>query len=303
MIEFWRDAAIFGALSVVLTMLARTRAAHVLVPLGLLVAAGVAAALDIVRVSWLPSSLAYDVPWGAAAALAVWSAQSHARWLRVRTWPAVVLATAIFGDTLVALGLAVAEADPARRARLVVAASGASLIGVTSGAAPLMLGWGGRDVAALGLLLAAVGWVANDGSQPARVAPDRGAAARAGWVALLAGLTAWFVALGGAADVVATGIEQLPMLVPDAATAPVAGLALLFGLVGDEGSAALLAREVVQRGLSIRDPAFIDTLRVGLAVGGTPALLWATGSRMRVGLGLWAIQLLIAGAFVALAWR
>jgi hypothetical protein len=298
--EVWRDAALFGAVGVALAVAARTRVAHWLVPLGLLVAAGLVAALDMVRTSWLVGSLLHDAPWPAALLLAVWSAQGAAGWLRVRTWPLVVLCTAAFGDQLVAVGLAAAEADPARRARLVVAAGGASLVGITSGASTLMLGWGGVDVSLLGLVLALVGWTASDGSMPARMKPDARAAARAALVAVLGALTAWFVALGGTSNLVATGIEQGPLVLPGRDTPVVAGAALALGLVADEGAASLLARDVSQRGLDF-GAGVTDALRVGLALAGTPTMLLATGSRLRTGLPLWLAQAALGLGFVAWA--
>jgi hypothetical protein len=119
-------------------------------------------------------------------------------------------------------------------------------------------------------------------------------------VAVLGAFTAWFVALGGTSNLVATGIEQAPLLLPGRDTPVVAGAALALGLLADEGAASLLAREVAQRGLDF-GTGVTDALRIGLALAGTPTMLLATGSSLRTGLPLWAAQAVLGLGFVAWA--
>ncbi|MFZ5479596.1 MAG: hypothetical protein ACOZNI_22715, partial [Myxococcota bacterium] len=174
--ELWVNAAAMGAVGLAGAVVATIRPARLGVVLVALLAVAGAALRGMLDRGWAIDSLIHDAPWAAALGLAAWAAVGGAGWLRARSWPAVVVATALFGDALVAVGLAAGEPDPGRRARLVLAASGASMIGVTSGAAPLLLGWGGVEAVGLGIVLAIVGWARGAGGVE-RGAPDgRGAA-------------------------------------------------------------------------------------------------------------------------------
>lgn len=280
----------------------------VLVP----VALGAFLALDMLQVSWLPGILA-DVPWLSALILLVWTVQARAGWVRVSGWPAAVALAAVGGDLLVATGLAVSEPDPARRARLVVAASGASLIGPLGGGATLILGPGGPSLWALGLALALVGLV---GGKPGLsiTGPVEGGPV-GGWRTLLgkawlppvvAALAAWMAILGGGLEGVADGLEELPWWLPGQERLVVAAGGLLLGMLGDEGGMAMVARAALERAMGLDISTRIpgadgtwawDAVRVGLSVGGTLPLLFLTKSRMKTGLPLWLLQILLAAAW------
>jgi hypothetical protein len=290
MIDAWRNAAVLGGITGVLLVLAQIGRARNWLPACFIAGVGVAIYLGALAPSWALSSLLADAPWLGACLLALWAANAESGWLRVRSWPAVVLATALFGDRFVALGLAAAEPDPARRARLVVAASGASLIGLTSGAAPLVLGWGGPEAVGIGVLLAGVGF-AGGGGAPEWRAPNLKLAGTAALVPLLGAGIVWLAILGGALELVATGLEQVPLLAMARGDLLVFGSAVFAGAVGDEGVFALVVREIQLRGLSLRGDTLPMALRAGLAVGGGLPLLLLTRSRLRVGLPLWLLQI------------
>ena len=277
----------------------------VLVTVGVLV---VAAVRDVFRAPWVLDSLAQDVPWGAVALLAGWSALGRAAPVAVRRWPAVVLLAALAGDLLVAMGLALVEPDPRRRARLVLAASGASLLGPASGAAPLLLGWGGPQAVALGALLALVGFAGSAGSDPAWVerppAPLPELGRRVAWgagLALAAGVAAWATLLTGGAELFAERVEMLPLERTGVARWFVLAGATFLGGAGDEGFGALFVREVAARALSVRGDWALDTARAGLCVGGGLPLLVLTRSSLRVGVPLWLAQVALVCAWVAWA--
>jgi hypothetical protein len=295
-VEAWRNAAVLGGITVILTFFAQVRGAWRWFPALVIAAVGAGFALDVLAPEWVAASLLADAPWMAAGLLAVWCAHADSRWLRARSWPAVVLAAALFGDRFVALGLALAEPDPGRRARLVLAASGASLIGVTSGAAPLILGWGGIEAVVVGLVLAAIGFVA--GGDVGTTKPDLRAAAPAVAVPLLGAVVTWVAITSGALELVATGIEGLPMLAMPRGDLLLFAGATLAGALGDEGLFALLAREVELRALSVRGDTVATALRAGLAVGGGLPLLLLTGSRLRVGVPLWLAQVGVVVAWL-----
>lgn len=296
-VEAWRNAAIFGLVGLVVAAAGNARRGRAFYPL--VVLAGVAGAywLEIVDRAWALRSLTQDAPWIAVAALALWTAQGEAAWLRTRSWLGVVVLTALFGDVLVAAGLAAAEPDPARRARLVVAASGASLIGWTSGASALMLGPGGWEVALLGLALAAIGFAPGGAHRAETARPAPGRVALALVVPLCGGLFAWLMDVSGVTEIVAQGLEQLPNVLPRLHRLAVVAPSLVGGAIADEGLVALTARQILERGLSLRGDWAADAMRVGLAVGGGLPLLVVTGSRLRTGLPLWAAQ-----AAIVLLW-
>lgn len=287
-VEAWRNAAVLGGIVAVICLLAQVRAVRPWLPALVIAGLGAAFGLGAAHKDWFLGSLADDAPWGSALLLAAWTAHGDTRWLRARSWPVVVLATALLGDLFVAMGLALCEPDPARRARLVIAASGASLIGWTSGAAPLVLGWGGLECVAVGLALAAVGFV--PGGDFGRAAPDVRAGAKALVVPVLGAVVAWLAIAGGTLELLADGLEKIPLLWIPRGDLLVYGGAVLAGAIGDEGLFALLARETELRALSLRGDEVPMALRAGLAVGGGLPLLVLTGCRLRVGVPLWLAQ-------------
>lgn len=297
-VEAWRNAALLGGIVAVLAMVGQIRAARAWFPALVLAGVGAAFWLEALAGSWLLSSLRADAPWGSALLLAMWAVHGDSRWLRARSWPAVVLAAALLGDRFVAMGLALCEPDPARRARLVVAASGASLVGWTSGAAPLVLGWGGLECVGVGLVLAALGY--SGAGDFGRVAPDTRAAVAAAVVPVFGAVVTWLAIVGGALEVLADGLEGIPLLAMPRGDLLVYGGAVLAGAFGDEGLFALLARETELRALSLRGDAIPTSLRAGLAVGGGLPLLVLTGSRLRVGVPLWLAQVGVVTAWLYL---
>ncbi|MDP2306343.1 MAG: hypothetical protein Q8P18_09980 [Pseudomonadota bacterium] len=299
MVEAWRNAAVLGAISGLWMALAQLRRAWGWLPAGVIAGVGAALFLGALAPSWALSSLVADAPWLGAIALAIWGAHAESAWLRVRAWPMVVLATALLGDRFVAVGLALAEPDPSRRARLVIAASGASLIGVTSGAAPLVLGWGGPEFVGMGFVLAAVGFVGGSGPIE-RARPDVGAAWKALVVPLLGAVVVWLAILSGALELVATALEQVPLLATPHGDLLVYAGAVVGGAFGDEGLLALCAQQIEFRALSVRGDTLPIAIRAGLAVGGGLPLLLLTGSRLRVGLPLWLLQLLLVTVWLLL---
>ena len=200
-------------------------------------------------------------------------------------------------DRFTALGLVAGEPDPARRARLVLAASGASLIGLTGGPASLVLGWGGWRTAVLGLVLATVGWVGAPVASMVREGGKPATAVLAGVAGAAAVLTAWVMIVGGTAEQLSLAVEQAPMLLPRAWRAVSCAGGIVLGLVLDEGAGAMIAKATLDRGLDIMTNVPKDVIRAGLAVGGGLPLLFLTGSRLRVGVPLWVGQVLIV-----LAW-
>ena len=110
-------------------------------------------------------------------------------------------------------------------------------------------------------------------------------------VPLLGAGIVWLAILGGALELVATGLEHVPLLAMARGDLLVFGSAVFAGAVGDEGVFALVVREIQLRGLSLRGDTLPMALRAGLAVGGGLPLLLLTRSRLRVGLPLWLLQI------------
>jgi hypothetical protein len=297
-VEAWRNAGALGAYTVLLLLASQPRWARRWLAALFMGGLGLAFYLQALDRRWAVSSFVADAPWVPAVLLALWMANAESGWLRARSWVGVVLATVLLGDRLVAVGLAAAEPDPGRRARLVLAASGASLIGVTSGAAPLVLGWGGAEAVLVGLLMAGVGFAPGGGVE--RVRPDGKAAAAALLVPLLGAGITWLAILGGAVELVSQGLEQVPLLPFSHGELLVYAAAVLGAVVGDEGFFALIAREVELRALSLRGDTLPMAIRAGLAVGGGLPLLWMTGARLRVGLPLWLLQVAMVAGWLLL---
>jgi hypothetical protein len=289
MTEAWRNAAVLGAIAAVLVPIAQRRGAWRYLPVLVLASLAAAWKLGALLPSWALSSLVADAPWMSAFALAAWSANADAAWIRARSWPQVVLLTALFGDRFVAIGLAATEPDPARRARLVLAASGASLLGITSGAAPLALGWGGWEAVGLALVLAAVGFAPGGGAFE-RAVPAPTAVLSAVVVPLCGAFIAWLLMLGGGIELIATALEQIPYVALPHAGMLVLGASTVGGALGDEGILGIVAHEIQLRALSLRGDDAVAAMRAGLAVGGGLPLLFLTRSRIATGLPLWLVQ-------------
>jgi hypothetical protein len=294
--ELWRNAAAMGVAALGGAVVARVRGVRAGIVLVALLAIAGAAYRGMLDRAWALDSLVHDAPWGPTLILAAWAAMQGAGWLRVRSWPVAVALAVVLGDSLVAIGLAAAEPDPRRRARLVLAASGASLVGFTSGAAPLLLGWGGGEAVLVGLVLALVGYCG--GTEGAGVTrPDARGAGLAALVAIGGGLLTWTLMLSGALELVAQGLERAPIVFPRQDELLVAASGLVGGAVGDEGVMALYTREALARALELRTEDTTAILRAGLAVGGGLPMLFATRSSLRVGLPLWLVQVAMVVAW------
>lgn len=279
---------------------AQFRVGRLLVPVLLVVAAGVAVYLQVLGPAFALDSFLHDAPWLAAAILAAWTFHARIGWVRATSWPAVVLLTALFGDVFTAMVLAQAESDQSRRARLVIAASGASLCGRTSGETALILGAGAWPVMALGVALAAVGFV---GGGQVRLG---GATPRAGlgpaWVALVFGAGVWLLTLVYAGEGLATALEQARLYLPGRDNLAVGAGSILTGMLFQEGGAALFLQSALDRALSLRGDGVRESMLVGLSIGGGLPLLIATGSRLRVGVPLWLVQVAMGLAFLWWRW-
>lgn len=292
-----------GAVGVT-ALLLQIRRAQALLPLLTLAAVGVALWRGVLDAQWIASSLRLDPPWMLALLWALWVAQARSGWLRVEGWGGTVAAALIAGDLAAATSLVTSEPDPARRARLVLAASGASLIGL-GGAASLLMGWGGPRLAALGIVLALTGFVPG----PTRIALQRPAprqigiaAATALSVAICAALLVWLAAACHLLEFAALQIEPLPNRFPSLVR-PLALLpAILLGIVTDEGAGALGAQAVLDRAFNIQGDWARQMSVAGLAVGGGLPLLLLSRSSLRVGLPLWALQVGLTILWAGWAW-
>jgi hypothetical protein len=99
-------------------------------------------------------------------------------------------------------------------------------------------------------------------------------------------------------EILAERIEALPLDWPGHARGISFVAGLLGGALGDEGAAALLAREVAARSLSVKGTWAVDAVRAGLAIGGGLPLLVLTRSSLRVGVPLWLVQVLLGVGWV-----
>lgn len=296
-------ALLLGGLGLLGLIAANGRTAWRWMPILLAGFVGVAFAYHVLHPAFALESVRVDPPWAAAALLAVYTAVGASGAFRFTSWPTVVLGTALLGDTAVAAGLALAEPDDARRARLVVAASGASLISPWSGATVLTLGHGPWALSALGLGLALFGLAGGGAPKPAFARPDLGAAWRAGLVPLWMALLTWLFMLGAVSDLVGVALEGLPPMVPGHATAWLGTVAAILGAVGYEPGVALFSQDVILHATQVRGEWLADALRVGGSVGAGLPLLLATRSKLTVGLPLWVGQVLVAVGFLFLRYR
>ncbi len=292
--EAERNAIIAGVLALVLGVAAQFRWARLTLPFLFLIACGVLTRFKMLDRGWALESLRLDASWGVGVPLIAWTMIAALGLIRLSGWPATVLIGAVLGDRFAAMGLVLGEADTGRRARLVLAASGASLIGLTGGPAALVLGFGGWRTAVLGGVLALVGWagppLANVVREPG-LPRQAGLAVLSGVIAVLAG---WILMVGGSADLIAQGIEEAPLFLPRAWKLTCFAGAVLAGVITDEGVAAMAAHATFERGLDLMTSVPKDVVRVGIAVGGGLPLLLLTGSRLRVGVPLWLCQVAIA---------
>ncbi len=291
--EGLRNVLVAGAIALVLGFAAHFRRLQVFLPFLFLAGCGVLTSLKMLDRSWALDSLQMDADWRAGVPLVGWMVVSGLGLIRLTGWPATVAISAVLGDRFVALGLVAGEADPARRARLVLAASGASLLGLTGSPATLVLGWGGWRTMGLGVVLAMVGWVGAPIAQAVRQPGKPATAILAGVAGVFAILTAWTLMVGGTAEALATTVEQAPLFLPRTWRAVVGVGGALIGAVVDEGVGAMVLRAVFDRGLDVMSRVPLDVARAGLAVGGGLPLLILTKSRLRVGLPLWIGQVII----------
>ena len=288
-----RNAVVAGVLAWLLAFAVLFRWSHRYLPFLFLGCCAVLRYLHMLDRSWALESLKMDADWAVGLPLVGWMIVSGLGLVRLSGWPLTVAIAAVLGDRFAAIGLVSGEADPARRARLVLAASGASLLGLTGGPAVLVLGWGGWRTVALALVLAGVGWVGAPVASMVREAGKPATAVLAGVAGAMAVLAAWMLMVGGTAEYLALAVERLPLLLPRAWRMALAGFAVLMGGVGDEGAGAMVLRAAFDRSLEVMTRVPLDVMRAGLAVGGGLPLLFLTGSRLRTGLPLWCVQVAI----------
>lgn len=295
--EDTRNALIAGGMSLVVGFLALFPRAHKALPFVFLACCAVLTHFAMLDRAWALESLESDADWAVGARLIGWMMISALGLVRLSGWSVTVAVAAVLGDRFAALGLVAGEADPRRRARLVLAASGASLLGWTGSPVGLTLGWGGWPTVGLALALAAVGWVGRPAAvlvrEPGRPFP----AVMAGLAGAFAVLVGWMWMVGGTAEWVATAIEQAPLLLPRAWRAVLAVGGVLGGALTDEGVAAMVGRAVFDRSLEVLTRVPVDAVRAGIAVGGGLPLLVLTRSSLRVGLPLWAVQVALVVAW------
>ena len=294
------DTALVGGAVGLTALLLPIRRIEPIVPVLTLIAAGIASWRGVLHPGWALSSLQMDAPWGLALLWGLWAAQARSGWLRAGGWGGAVIGGATVGDLTTATALVAGEPDPARRARLVLAASGASLIGV-GGAAPLILGWGGPRAALLGIALALIGFVPGPMALTAR-RPDLRQIGLALPAALCVAILAWLAAASHLLEFAALQVEPLPNRYPGWVR-PMAMLpALLLGILTDEGAGAIAAQSILDRAFNLQGDWARQMSVVGLAVGGGLPMLVLTRSSLRVGLPLWLAQAAVATAWVALGW-
>ncbi len=295
-------AIVMGGLGAIGGMVARLRAAWWALPIVVLAALGVAFSAHAMRWDFMWASILWDAPWRSGLPLAVWCAFGASGAVRTTSWAGVVVATALLGDVAVATGLALAEPDPSRRARLVLAASGASLVGPWSGATMLTLGHGGLEMSVLGLALALIGYASGRGENRL-VRPSWALAWPAGAVVVSVTLLVWLMAAGSVADFASFGLEGLAPLLPGRATEWVGFLAALAGAVVYEPAAALFLEHTLSLATQLRGTWTVDALRIGVSVGAGLPMLLLSGARIRVGLPLWVLQVCLAVGYLAVRYH
>ena len=276
--------------------------------LGGTVTLGAPAIRDVMDLGWPTEVWVHDVPWSGIALVALLGAapwlgtrlapRLASPWTRLPSWPLVVIAAAFAGDLLVAGALCLLESDPRRRARLVLAASGASLAGM-AGSAPLLLGHAHIQGLLLAGTLALPAFVLGRGtyapaSEPYRTASGRHALAFTAGAALVGAAAN----VAGTTELFATVMENLDFVHATTWRWHVVGAGLVGGALGDEGLYALVAREAFARALSLHGSDMVDTLRASLVVAGGLPLLYLTRSSWKAGLPVWLAQVGILAAWV-----
>lgn len=290
----FENAVALGSIASLGLVLARLRTALVGLPLLLVVLIGYAFMLRVLHPDFIVDSLIHDVPWVRAGILGIFCALGATGMVRTTSWFTTVLGAAMIGNVAIAAGLALAEPDDSRRARLVVANTGAALLSPWSGVTPLALGYGGLELAALGLGLAAVGLVRGGSNVPTFARPNLREGARTlSLFVWLAGL-AWVSALSGVPDLAASGIESLPPMIPGHATVWIGAFAAVLGAIGYEPAVAMVAADVLDHASQLRGTWAADAIRVGLSVGAGLPILMLTRCKLRVGLPLWLAQVCLA---------
>lgn len=292
------NAISLGSIASLGLVLARLRSGRVGLPLLLAVLIGYAFMLRVLHPDFIVDSLIHDVPWFRAGLLGIFCALGASGMVRTNSWFATVLGAAMVGNVAIAAGLALVEPNAGRRAKLVVASTGASLLSPWSGVTPLALGYGGLEIAALGLCLAAVGLVWGGSTLPTFAKPNvREGAWTLSLFVWLAGL-AWVFALAGVPDFAASGLESLPPMFPGRATVWLGAVAVILGAIGYEPAVAMVAADVLDHASQLRGAWAADAIRVGLSVGAGLPMLIVTRCQLRVGLPLWLAQVVLALGFL-----
>lgn len=298
MIQTFADAIYIGIAIGIVALLGHIRRFEWFLPLGVLAVVGLGFQRWILDKQWVLSSFMQDVPWTSAFWVGLWAASARSGWLKVSGWIPAVLGGLLVGDLAVAVGLS--ESDPHRRARLVLAASGASLIGRWGGAGPLVLGWGSPSVAALGILLVLACW--TPGAMRVSVQRPNVKQALFGLSAAVCGaVLVWLLAAANVLELVALPMESLPAKQPGWAQAFVAVPAVVLGALFDEGMAAICLSGVLERAFSVKGTWAREAMLAGVVIGGGLPLLLISKSSLKTGIPLWLLQLALLGAWIY--WR
>jgi hypothetical protein len=293
------DAIWLGIACVLAAFWGRSRKFEPYLPILTVLVVGLAFVRGNLSSAWMMDSLVRDVPWKLAVMAGFFAVWSRSGWIALSGFWGAVVGGVLVGDLAVAVGLTVYEPDADRRAKLALTASGASLIG-RGGAAPLILGWEPK-VAGLGLLLVAVGLLSLR-SVSGSVSLERPRTWKEGLLglssALCAGILVWVLAAGGVLEFAALQLEQLPVKLPGLTRILATLVGFGAGLVFDEGAAAVAAKSVLERALSLKSDWALQSLIAGIGVGGgLQCLVLARGS-FKVGLPLLGAQAVVLALWV-----
>jgi hypothetical protein len=288
-----------GGLAVVGLALANVRHAWLWLGLWVGVTAGFAFHFETVPWAVLGESFLWDIPWLAVVGVAAWMLVGASGMVRPSSFLGTVGTAALLGSMTAWVGAALAEPDEGRRARLVVAGTGAALITPWASPASWTIGVSGFEVALLGLGLALLGF--TSGGKVVRVAPSWPEVARAALLLVWLVLLVWLLRQAGLPDFIATGLEGLEVRLPGRATLWLGTVASIVGSLFHPAGAALLAGVVFEHASQLRGVWAQEALRIGLTVGaGLPALL-LTRAKFTVGFPLWMLQVFAAVGY--LVWR
>lgn len=288
-----------GGLAVVGLALANVRHAWLWLGLWVGVTAGFAFHFETVPWAVLGESFLWDIPWLAVVGVAAWMLVGASGVVRPSSFLGTVGTAALLGSMTAWVGAALAEPDEGRRARLVVAGTGAALITPWASPASWTIGVSGFEVALLGLGLALLGF--TSGGKVVRVAPSWSEMARAALLLVWLVLLVWLLRQAGLPDFIATGLEGLEVRLPGRATLWLGTVASIVGSLFHPAGAALLAGVVLEHASQLRGVWAQEALRIGLTVGaGLPALL-LTRAKFTVGFPLWMLQVFAAVGY--LVWR